>query len=138
MKLLFFLSSVVAITILDRVIVTIQADFIEIHTPYSSNFSLNSTAFTPIMLKNIYGFSSDNVLIFTSWYFNRFSLNFLFIFSYSYFLEKFVKASSKALFKAATCPTIGVPLLYIVVLEPPFINVSNTTSSFLQFYLIYV
>jgi len=67
MKLLFFLSSVVAITILDRVIVTVQADFIEIHTPYSSNFSLNSTAFTPIMLKfNIYGFYSDNVLIFTS------------------------------------------------------------------------
>lgn len=66
-EIALFLSSVVAITILDRVIITVQGDFIEIHTPYSSNFSLNSTAFTPIMLKfNIYGFSSDNVLIFTS------------------------------------------------------------------------
>ena len=45
-------------------IVTVHADFIETHTPFSSNFFLNSTAFIPVILKfNINGFSLPTVFI---------------------------------------------------------------------------
>ncbi len=69
--MLFFLSCVIAITILEGVIVTVHADLIETHIPYSSNLFLNSVAFILFtLIFKIYGFSSKIVLILTSSYFN--------------------------------------------------------------------
>jgi len=78
---------------------------------------------------NINGFSSDTVFIFTFLYFDKFSLNFLFNFlTYCCLCSNSLNVISNAFSNAHICPTTGVPLLYKVVLAPPFINGSNTIS----------